>query len=233
MIDKRPFTALGQFRNDWLDARYHFSFSGYRDPARMGWGKLRVWNDDTIQPHTGFAPHGHRDMEIITYVRQGAITHRDSLGNEGRTEAGDVQVMSAGLGIEHAEMNREDTPTTLFQIWIEPASHGAAPYWDTRPFPKGDRGGHFVVLASGMAGDTDALPIRQDARLLGATLTAGQHLNYDLATGRYGYLVVAAGAVTLNGVALSARDAAAIHEEPNLTLIASEDAEVLLADVPA
>src|SRR5688572_16669146 len=112
MIEKRPFDSLGRFDSDWLAARHHFSFSGYRDPARMNWGAIRVCNDDTIQPKTGFPPHPHADMEIITYVREGAISHEDSLGNRGRTEAGDVQVMSAGSGITHAEFNLEDEATT-------------------------------------------------------------------------------------------------------------------------
>ena len=119
MITVIPFNDLGRFENDWLDAHYHFSFAEYRDPERMGLGPLRVWNDDTIRPRSGFPPHSHRDMEIITYVRTGAISHTDNLGNRGVTRAGDVQVMSAGTGIEHAEMNEEDEATTLFQIWIK------------------------------------------------------------------------------------------------------------------
>jgi redox-sensitive bicupin YhaK (pirin superfamily) len=120
MIDIRPFASLGAFNNDWLTARHHFAFGQYRDPKRLGFGALRVWNDDEIAAGTGFGPHPHADMEIITFVRQGAITHQDSLGNIGATRAGDVQVMHAGTGITHAEMNRESTPTRLFQIWITP-----------------------------------------------------------------------------------------------------------------
>ena len=136
MIERRPFATLGRFQNDWLQARYHFSFAGYHDAKRMGLGPLRVWNDDTIAPGTGFDPHGHRNMEIITYVRQGAIWHQDHLGNEGRTAAGDVQVMSAGKGIRHAEYNRGETATTLYQIWIEPRRKGGEPHWQTRTFPE-------------------------------------------------------------------------------------------------
>jgi quercetin 2,3-dioxygenase len=153
MIELRPFAKLGGENHGWLDAKHHFSFANYHDPARMHWGNLRVWNDDTIAPGTGFPAHPHRDMEIVTYVRSGAITHRDSLGNEGRTGAGDVQVMSAGTGIRHSEWNAEDVPTTLFQIWIVPTRSGEAPGWGARPFPKGDRSGKFVVLASGQEGD--------------------------------------------------------------------------------
>lgn len=120
MIELRPFDSLGGANHGWLDAKHHFSFADYHDPARVNWGNLRVWNDDTIAPQTGFPPHSHRDMEIITYVREGAITHEDSLGNKGRTEAGDVQVMSAGTGVRHSEYNREDVTTKIFQIWIIP-----------------------------------------------------------------------------------------------------------------
>ena len=118
MIELRPYRELGGAQHGWLDTRHHFSFAEYYDPKRMGWGALRVWNDDTIAPRTGFPPHPHRDMEIITYVRKGAITHKDNLGNQGRTEAGDVQVMSAGTGIAHSELNEEDEATQIFQIWI-------------------------------------------------------------------------------------------------------------------
>ncbi len=146
MIEVRPFETLGRFDNDWLSARYHFSFSDYRDPQRMGFGPLRVWNDDRVRPGQGFAPHGHRDMEIITYIRKGAITHEDHLGNRGRTEAGDVQVMSAGTGITHAEYNVEESDTELFQIWVEPAVLGVRPRWATGGFPRGERAGRLVDL---------------------------------------------------------------------------------------
>ena len=230
MIDIRPFATLGHADHGWLDARHHFSFADYHDPARMSWGALRVWNDDTIQPKTGFPQHPHRDMEIITYIREGAITHRDSLGNSGRTEAGDVQVMSAGSGIQHSEFNLEDAVTRLFQIWIVPSARGDAPGWGTRPFPKGDRAGHFVTLASGFADDDDALPIRADARVAAATLKAGDTASYALGQGRHAYLVPAVGAVSVNGVAVGARDGAAITDEPTLTVSALEDAEVVLVD---
>src|SRR5690348_3429004 len=155
MIELRPYATLGGDKLDWLDTRHHFSFAGYRDPERMSWGALRVWNDDEIAPGTGFPPHPHADMEIITYVRQGAISHEDSLGNKGRTDAGDVQVMSAGTGIRHAEYNHESEPTRIFQIWIIPDRRGGAPNWGTRPFPKEARSGRLVALASGAAEDGD------------------------------------------------------------------------------
>jgi redox-sensitive bicupin YhaK (pirin superfamily) len=230
MIELRPYASLGGAQRGWLDTRHHFSFADYRDPERVHWGKLRVWNDDEIAPGTGFDPHPHADMEIITYIRQGAITHQDSLGNTGRTAAGDVQVMSAGTGIRHAEYNREGEPTRLFQIWIIPDERGGAPAWDTRPFPKGDRAGRFVTLASGIADDGDALPIRTSARVLGATLKAGQSAEYRLGAGRHAYLVPAAGTVEVNGVAAGTGDGVAIRDEPVLRVAATEDAEIVLVD---
>src|SRR5579862_6041164 len=160
MIELRPYKDLGGANHGWLDTRHHFSFAGYRDPERMHWGKLRVWNDDLIAPGTGFDPHPHQDMEIITYVREGAVTHRDSLGNTGRTAAGDVQAISAGKGIRHSEFNLDAEPLRLFQIWLLPRERGGKPQWDTRRFPKADRANQLVVLASGLPGDDDALPIR-------------------------------------------------------------------------
>jgi hypothetical protein len=234
MIEKRAFESLGKFDADWLAARYHFSFSGYHDPKRVHWGALRVWNDDTIQAKTGFPPHPHSDMEIITYVRSGAITHQDSMGNKGRTEAGDVQVMSAGSGVTHSEYNLEDEPTTLYQIWILPKERGGKPYWGAAKFPKQDRAGSLVTLASGFEDDQaqGALPIRQDARLLAATLNAGQTATYDLGLGRHAYVAVAKGAASVNGVALGPRDGAAIKDEPTLRIEASDDAEIVLVDAP-
>jgi redox-sensitive bicupin YhaK (pirin superfamily) len=233
MIERRAFASLGHADHGWLRARHHFSFAGYHDPARMGWGRLRVWNDDEIAPGTGFPPHPHADMEIVTYVRTGAVSHEDDLGHRGRTEAGDVQVMSAGTGIRHAEWNREPVPTTLFQIWILPDESGGRPAWGTRPFPKGERAGRFVALASGLPGDEEALPIRAAARVAGATLRAGETVEYALGAARRAYLVPAAGAVTVNGVRLAARDGAAIRDESVLAVRGLEDAEVLLVDTAA
>jgi redox-sensitive bicupin YhaK (pirin superfamily) len=227
MLELRPFDRLGTFRNDWLNAHYHFSFADYFDPQRMGVGKLRVWNDDTIEPHTGFPPHGHRDMEIVTYIREGAITHEDSLGNVGRTEAGQVQVMSAGTGIRHAEYNREDGPTTLFQIWILPRAQGLAPRWETRDFPRTH--GRLEVLASGFAEDAGALAIHQDARVLGATLDAGDRVVHQLGT-HAAYLVAAKGRLVVNGVALGPRDGLIAVDEGELAIDALEEAEVVIVE---
>ncbi|MBN3005113.1 pirin family protein [Chromobacterium alkanivorans] len=230
MIEHRPFAGLGGAHHGWLDAKHHFSFAEYHDPARVHWGALRVWNDDTIAPGTGFPPHPHADMEIITYVREGAISHRDNLGNQGRTEAGDVQVMSAGRGIVHSEYNLEAVDTRIFQIWIMPERRGGEPSWGSKPFPKADRSGAFVALASGMDGDEQALPIRADARVLGATLKAGESIDYRLGAQRSAYLVLARGRAEVNGVALQARDGAAIRDEAQLRIVASEDAELILVD---
>jgi quercetin 2,3-dioxygenase len=230
MIERRPFDALGQADHGWLKAKHHFSFARYYDPERIGHGSLRVWNDDEIAPHTGFPPHPHAEMEIITYVRQGAITHEDSLGHQGRTEAGDVQVMSAGSGIRHAEYNREQVPTKIFQIWIEPSAGGGEPSWGAKPFPKSDRSGRLVALASGFASDPEALPIRAEARVLGATLKAGETVKYELGAGRHGYLVPAKGSIEVNGVRIDTRDGAAITDEALLAVKALEDTEIVLVD---
>jgi redox-sensitive bicupin YhaK (pirin superfamily) len=234
MIEKRPFDSLGRHDADWLAARYHFSFSGYHDPSRVHWGALRVWNDDTIQPKSGFPPHPHADMEIITYVRTGAITHQDSMGNKGRTEAGDVQVMSAGAGVTHAEYNLEDEATTLYQIWILPKERGGKPFWGAAKFPKDERAGALVTLASGFADDQNAgaLPIRQDARVLAATLEPGQTVSYPLGTDRFAYVALAEGSAFVNGVELGPRDGAALHEENLLTIEAKQHAEIVVVDVP-
>lgn len=230
MIELRPFDRLGGADHGWLKAKHHFSFASYYDPNNMGHGALRVWNDDEIAPDTGFPPHPHRDMEIITYVRDGAITHQDSLGNKGRTQAGDVQVMSAGSGVRHSEYNLEPETTRIFQIWIEPTQGGGQPTWGSKPFPKADRSGKLVTIASGFASDTDALPIRADARVLATTLKAGETATYDAEKARHLYLVPAVGSVEVNGIRVNARDGAAIHGETQLTITALADAELVLVD---
>ena len=232
MIELRPFNRLGAADHGWLKAKHHFSFGSHYDPGNMGFGALRVWNDDEIAPNTGFPAHPHANMEIITYVREGAITHQDSLGNKGRTEAGDVQVMSAGSGIRHAEYNLEQGPTRIFQIWIMPTKRGGSPAWGAQPFPKGDRSGRFVTLASGFDEDADALPIRAEARVLGATLKAGESVDYTLGAGRHGYLVPASGAVEVNGTRIEARDGAAIKDDAVIKITAVDDSELVLVDTP-
>lgn len=231
MIERRPYAQLGGARHGWLDTRHHFSFADYHDPQRLHWGRLRVWNDDWIAPHSGFGMHPHRDMEIITYVRSGAITHQDSLGNRGRTVAGDVQVMSAGSGIAHSEQNLEDEPTRIFQIWIMPNQSGLPPSWGTRPFPRAERDGRFVVLASGLPGDEQALPIRADGRVVAASLAAGQSAEYRPLAGRKVYLVPARGRIEVNGMRAEAGDGVAVADESLLRVVALEQSEVVLVDV--
>ncbi len=230
MIELRPFDRLGGADHGWLDTKHHFSFADYFDQNRVHWGNLRVWNDDEIASGTGFPLHPHRDMEIITYVREGAITHQDDQGNRGRTEAGDVQVMSAGTGIRHSEYNMEKGLTKIFQIWIIPEERGGEPRWAAQPFPKGERAGRFVTLASGRKGDEGALMIRADARLVAATIKAGDSATYAVDPGRHLYLVSARGAVEVNGIRVSERDGAAIRDEAAVTVKALDDAEVILVD---
>ena len=230
MIELRPFATLGAANHGWLDARHHFSFASYHDPARVHWGALRVWNDDRIAAKSGFPPHPHQDMEIITYVRQGAITHQDSLGNTGRTEVGDVQVMSAGTGIRHAEYNLEDQECRLFQIWIMPDRTGHAPSWGMRPFPKDRRDGRFEVLASGLPEDCDALKINTSGRVAAAFVKAGETVRYDTTPDRHLYLVPATGRVRIGEVEANARDGVAITGESAIAVTALEDAELVLVD---
>jgi quercetin 2,3-dioxygenase len=230
MIDIRKFSSLGHADHGWLDARHHFSFADYHDPARMGWGAIRVWNDDAIAAKSGFPPHPHRDMEIITYVRTGAITHQDSMGNKGRTGAGDVQVMSAGTGVRHAEYNLEDEATTLFQIWVTTDTPGAEPSWGAAQFPRADRSGRFVTLASGFEDDADALRINSAARVMGATLAAGETATIDLDPSRHAYLVATQGPIEVNGVRAEARDGVAITGEETVTINALAAAEIVLVD---
>lgn len=228
MIDIRPFESLGHADHGWLDARHHFSFASYHDPDRMGWGAIRVWNDDRIAAQSGFPPHPHRDMEIITYVRTGAITHQDSIGNKGRTAAGDVQVMSAGTGVTHSEFNLENEATTLFQIWVLTDRPGAKPSWGAMPFPKESREGNFQLLASGDP-DDGALTINSDAKVLGATVKAGASVDYSTDPSRHVYMV-SSGKVRVNGREANPRDGIAVTGEGRVTIHAEDDSELVLVD---
>jgi redox-sensitive bicupin YhaK (pirin superfamily) len=231
MIQVEKFEQLGRFRNDWLNARHHFSFGQHHDPKRMGLGALRVWNDDEIQPGKGFDPHPHQEMEIITYVREGAITHRDNLGNQGRTEAGEVQVMHAGTGITHAEYNLESGATRIFQIWLVPNQHNVAPGWSARAFPKG-QSHSLTVLADGRAdADGTALPLYADGAVLAGTIRAGQTMRQTLGAGRAAYLVAATGSLTVNGIKVGTRDGVTVTEEAEILMSADEDAEIVMVDV--
>jgi quercetin 2,3-dioxygenase len=212
----------------WLKAKHHFAVTPDGNPANGPLGALVVWNDDEIAPGTGFGLHGHANMEIISYVREGTVTHRDSIGNVGRTEAGDVQAISAGTGIRHSEHNLGAEPLRLFQIWLLPRVNGVEPHWDSRRFPKADRANQFVVLASGLPGDGDALPIRADARVLGATLLVGARLEYEFGGLRHAYVAPARGVVDVNGHRLAVGDGMAAVDEPRLTICVEEDSEVIL-----
>jgi len=228
MLQIRTATTLDGGDFGWLKARHHFKVTPEGNPANRPLGSLVVWNDDEIAPGRGFDLHGHADMEIITYVRRGTVTHRDSIGNVGLTRAGDVQAISAGTGIRHSEFNQGQEPLKLFQVWLRPRQTGGEPHWDSRRFPKADRANQFVVLASGFSRDADALRIRADARVLGATLLAGSELTYTIDNLRHAYLAPAQGVVMVNNQRLEVGDGIAASDEPSLTIAAEADAEFVL-----
>jgi redox-sensitive bicupin YhaK (pirin superfamily) len=230
MLQVRPSPTLDGGDFGWLKAKHHFAVTSDGNPANGPLGPLVVWNDDEIAPGTGFGLHGHADMEIVSYVREGTVTHRDSLGNVGTTRAGDVQAISAGTGIRHSEHNLGGEPLRLFQIWLRPRVRGGEPLWDTGRFPKTDRANRFVVLASGLPGDEDALSIRADARVLGATLLAGVRLEHELSGFRRAYVAPARGIVEVNGHRLSVGDGIAAIDERRLTIFAEEDSELILVE---
>jgi quercetin 2,3-dioxygenase len=231
MLQLRSKETLDHGDRGWLKARHHFIVSAGGNPANGPLGSLVVWNDDEIAPGTGFGRHTHADMEIVTYVRQGAVTHEDSAGNVGRTIAGDVQVMSAGTGISHSEHNRDEDPLKLFQIWLLPRHRGGTPRWDSRKFPKGDRAGRLIELASGDPKNAETLLICADARVLGATLLAGTTLTHSpSARFRHAYLAPAQGVILVNGRRVTVGDGIAAIDESELIITAEEDAEFILVD---
>ena len=230
MIERRPFSELASEDFGRLKARRHFSSAARDDPSRS-WGCMRVWNDEEIAPNAGFALQVHANIEIIIYVREGTVTHRDSLGNEGRIEAGNVQVVSAGTGIRHAEYNLEQASARIFQMWITPASSGGSPAWGVQPCPVAERSGCFVAIASGMDSDCDALPIRACARVLNAKLKVGETIEYAVGEPRLAYLVPSSGTVDVNGVRIRARDGADIKGAAMLTITAIDDADIIMVDV--
>ncbi|MES2149319.1 MAG: pirin family protein [Pseudomonadota bacterium] len=231
MIEHRPFSALAGTENSWLKAKMHFAFAGMGRPEHGPLAALQVWNDDEFAPSSGFPLHPHRNVEIVTYVRTGAITHEDSLGNRGRTVAGDVQVISAGTGIRHSEFNAEPIATRLFQIWFTPRTEGGEPRWSSRRFPRAERSARLVTLASGYPADADALPINADARLLGTTLRANETIVHDLPQGRRAYLVPTTGRIVLHGLCLGPRDGAVISEQSQIKITALDDSEIVLVEV--
>jgi redox-sensitive bicupin YhaK (pirin superfamily) len=231
MLQLRALETLGRGNRDWLNAKHHFAVNGEGNPAHGPLGSLIVWNDDEIAPHSGFPLHGHRDLEIVTYVCQGVLQHEDNSGGRGEIHAGNVQAISAGRGIRHTEYNAGDEPLRLFQIWFLPRRHGTDPRWATKPFPDAQRAGRFVPLASGFSKDQDALQIDANARVLGAKLKAGQRIAYSLPPARYGYLVPARGSVMLNDQLIAERDGVAIAGEHEISITAVADADVILVDV--
>jgi redox-sensitive bicupin YhaK (pirin superfamily) len=230
MLAHRRWKSLDENNLDWLHAKYHFQVNAAGNPAHRPLGSLIVWNDDEIAVGGGFPLHGHRDIEIISYVRQGMLGHRDTLGFESTVQAGDIQVMSAGTGIRHAEFNNGDVPLKIYQIWLLPREAGGEPRWDTRSFPKADRSGRFAVLASGFADDREALPIRADARLLGATLTAGESVRQPIDPYRRAYLVVASGRIEVDGESVGPLDGVAITKKTDIEVVALEDSELVMVE---
>jgi len=228
MINHYPYSSLGHADHGWLNARHHFSFASYQNPKRTNFGTLRVINDDIIQAGRGFATHPHANMEIITYVRTGAITHKDNKGNEGRTQAGDVQVMSAGSGIYHSEHNLETEDTTLYQIWIEPNQMNVSPRWDSHEFPRSNNDDGLSLLVSG---DGNApLMIHQDAYIFAGVLKADQVVAQSIK--HQAYVLVSRGEISIGGSILKQGDGAEIIGEPSILITTNQHAEVLVLDVP-
>ena len=230
MLQLRTLETLGGGDYGWLKARHHFAVDERGNPAHARLGSLVVWNDDEIAPHSGFPMHAHRDMEIVTYVREGVLHHEDNSGGRGEIRAGNVQAFSAGTGIRHAEFNGGDAPLRLFQIWLLPRRRGIDPRWATKPVVDTDRAGRLLPLASGFSEDQDALHIDADARVLGATIEAGERIAYALSATRYAYLVPARGSVEVNGQHVGERDGIAIAGETQISIAALEAADIILVD---
>ena len=232
MLILRPAAARGHADHGWLKTWHSFSFADYHDPAEMGWGPLRVINDDFIAPESGFGRHGHRDMEIITYLLDGPLAHGDSMRNATTIRRPEVQRMSAGRGVMHSEFNPSaDETTHLLQIWIEPAERGIAPEYEQRAFADADKRGRWLAIAT-PDGRDGSFRIHQDAGLYATLLAPGEVLSRALMPGRRAYAHVARGELRLNGLALTTGDGVKIAEESELTLVAGGDAEVLLFDLP-
>ena len=229
MISVQTYQQLGYADHGWLAARHHFSFADYQNPERMGFGTIRVINDDLIEAGGGFDMHPHRNMEIITYVRRGAITHKDNKGNHGRTAAGDIQVMSAGKGIYHSEYNLEDTQTSLYQIWIEPTQSGVTPRWETAALASHLQDNRLTLLVSG---DGQApLSIHSQAKIYAGQLDKGTRINHAIE--HQAYVLVSAGKINLDGTIMHKGDGAEVTDQDSVTITTEDNAEVLLLDVPA
>ena len=233
MIDHRPLSSLASADFGWLKARHHFPIDGRDDPAHAPVKSLYVWNDDEFAPGHGFPLHYHRDVEIITYVRAGVVTHEDTLGNSYELRSGDVQVMSTGSGLRHSEYNRGKLLLKVFQIWIAPNRLGARPTYAKRRFPGRDRSNGLTVLASGLAEDasSEPLPLRADARLLGGRLETSKSMRYDIGAGRDLYLVPALGKVLVNGACIEEGDGLAVTKESVLEFEALEHTELVVVEL--
>jgi quercetin 2,3-dioxygenase len=230
MLQLRALNVLGGGDGEWLNARHHFAVDSQDNPAHARLGNLVVWNDDEIAPHSGFPMHGHRDMEIVTYVREGVLRHDDSSGGGGELRAGEVQSITAGRGMRHSEYNDTDARLRIFQIWLLPRRIGLDPRWAAKPFAEMRSVGRLVPLASGFPEDQEALRIETDARVLGATLETGQRIEYPLLSTRFGYLVPARGSVLVNDQPVGELDGIAIRGESGVAIKAIEAAEIILVD---
>ena len=231
MLTLRKSTDRGHAEHGWLDSWHTFSFADYHDPQHMGFGDLRVINDDTVQPGQGFGTHGHRDMEIITYVLDGALEHKDSMGNGSIIRPGNVQRMSAGRGVRHSEFNASKTePVHFLQIWIMPNVSGIEPGYEEKHFSEAEKRGRLRLVAS-PDGRDGSVKIHQDARVYAAVLDGADELTHALGQGRKAYVHVARGAVTVNGHALGAGDGARISDESGIAFSNARDAEILLFDL--
>jgi redox-sensitive bicupin YhaK (pirin superfamily) len=231
MIQVRKSNERGHADHGWLDSHHTFSFADYYDPAAMGFRALRVINEDRVAPAQGFGTHGHRDMEILSYVLDGGLAHKDSSGGGGVIRPGDVQRMSAGTGVMHSEFNASRTdPVHFLQIWLVPDRRGIAPGYEQKTFPPEQRQGQLRLIASPDAAD-GSLKIHQDARVYTTLLGKGDSVTHALAPGRHAWVQVARGKIRLGDVTLSAGDGAAISEESSLRLTADEPSEVLLFDL--
>jgi redox-sensitive bicupin YhaK (pirin superfamily) len=227
----RKSSERGHAHHGWLESWHSFSFADYRDPEHVHFGPLRVINEDIVQPGTGFGTHGHRDMEILTYVLSGTLRHQDSMGHGEDIRYGEVQVMSAGTGVQHSEVNPSpDEAVHLLQIWIMPNQQNLTPGYQQKPFPQSDKLARWCLLASPDA-DQGSLLIHQDARVSAARLNGAETLGYPIANGRNAYLHVARGSLKANGYELSAGDALMFSDETMVALSAARDAEVLLFDL--
>ncbi len=233
MITVRKADARGHFDHGWLDTRHTFSFASYDDPEHMGWSELRVINEDRVQPGEGFGRHGHRDMEIVSWVLEGELAHRDSTGGGGVLRPGEVQRMSAGTGVQHSEFNgSKERPVHFLQIWIIPDRSGYAPSYEQKAVPEAARRGRLALIASPDGAD-GSTTIHQDARVYATLLGGDERLSHPLATGRRGWVQVARGQVAVNGQVLSAGDGAALSDERAIELAGQgAPTEALVFDLP-